>query len=165
VRTFSTRREHNSSILDIRVQRITWPNIEPAPKRSRKNNLSLGRYFGLHGKTILLQMQVFDNISLSKLVFIGFDLLQEVSAPPPSAAEGSGMTEPTAVGIGQPPVSGTTPSLLNSAYNPVQFWPRGRGLQSEQRPQELPFRFAAIGGKSLAGFLSKNPFGFRRKPM
>jgi len=33
VRTFSSRRQHNSSILDIRVQRITWPNIKSAAQR------------------------------------------------------------------------------------------------------------------------------------
>jgi len=37
--------------------------------------------------------------------------------------------------------------------------------QSAQCPQELPFRFTAKGGRSLAGFLSKNPLGFSRKPM
>jgi hypothetical protein len=37
------------AIADISVQRITWPNIESAAKRPWENDLSLGRYFGLHG--------------------------------------------------------------------------------------------------------------------
>jgi len=41
------RRQHNSSIFYIGVQRITCPNIEFAAKRAWKNNLSLGGKLGL----------------------------------------------------------------------------------------------------------------------
>ena len=50
---FLARRQYNTPILYISVQRITWPNIESAAKRPGENDLPLGRYFGLHGKTIL----------------------------------------------------------------------------------------------------------------
>jgi hypothetical protein len=56
--TFLARRQHNSPILYIGVQGITWTNIESAAKRPWKNDLSLGRYFGLHGKTILPRQNI-----------------------------------------------------------------------------------------------------------
>jgi hypothetical protein len=51
---FFARSQHNSPILYIRVQWIAWADIEAAAKRPWKNDLSLRRNFGLHGKTILL---------------------------------------------------------------------------------------------------------------
>ena len=60
VEAFLARRQDNSPILYIGVQWITWSNIESAAKRFRKNDLSLRRYFGLHGKTIL---PIFSNSS------------------------------------------------------------------------------------------------------
>jgi hypothetical protein len=39
--TFLARRQNNSPILYIGVHGITWPNIESAPKRPWKNDLSL----------------------------------------------------------------------------------------------------------------------------
>jgi hypothetical protein len=53
MRPLVARRQHNSPILYIGVQRITCPNIESAAKRAWKNDLSLRGNFGLHGKTIL----------------------------------------------------------------------------------------------------------------
>jgi hypothetical protein len=50
---FLARSQHNSSILYVGVQGIACTNIEAAPKRPWKNDLSLRGNFGLHGKTIL----------------------------------------------------------------------------------------------------------------
>jgi hypothetical protein len=58
VRAFLARRQYNSPTLYIDVQRIAGTNIESTPKRPWKDDLSLGRYFGLHGKTILRHHRV-----------------------------------------------------------------------------------------------------------
>src|SRR5258708_26825199 len=50
---FLARRQYNTPILYVGVERIACTNIEAAPKRPWKNDLSLGGNFGLHGKTIL----------------------------------------------------------------------------------------------------------------
>jgi hypothetical protein len=50
---FLARRQYNTPILYVGVQRIACTNIEAAPKRPWKNDLSLRGNFGLHGKTIL----------------------------------------------------------------------------------------------------------------
>jgi hypothetical protein len=50
---FLARRQYNTPILYIDVQRIAGTDIEAAPKWPRKNDLSLRGNFGLHGKTIL----------------------------------------------------------------------------------------------------------------
>ena len=47
------RRQYNTPVLYIGIQRITWPNIELPAERPWKNDLPLGGNFGLHGKTIL----------------------------------------------------------------------------------------------------------------
>ena len=51
---FLARRQYNTPILYIGVQRMTCTNIEATPKRPWKNDLSLRGNFGLHGKTVLL---------------------------------------------------------------------------------------------------------------
>ena len=53
MRPLSPGRQYNSPVLYIGVQRIPGTNIESATKPARKNDLSLSRNFGLHGKTIL----------------------------------------------------------------------------------------------------------------
>jgi len=50
---FLARRQYNTPILYIGVQRIASTDIEAAPEWPRKNDLSLRGNFGLHGKTIL----------------------------------------------------------------------------------------------------------------
>src|SRR5258708_24891964 len=50
---FLARRQYNTPILYVGVQRIACTNIEAASKRPGKNDLSLRGNFGLHGKTIL----------------------------------------------------------------------------------------------------------------
>jgi hypothetical protein len=50
---FLVRRQYDTPILYVDVQWIACTNIEAAPKRPWKNDLSLGGNFGLHGKTIL----------------------------------------------------------------------------------------------------------------
>jgi hypothetical protein len=50
---FLARRQYNTPILYIAVQRIACTDIEAAPKWPGKNDLSLRGNFGLHGKTIL----------------------------------------------------------------------------------------------------------------
>ncbi len=50
---FLARRQYNTPTLYVGVQRIACTNIEAAPKRPWKNDLSLRGNFGLHGKTIL----------------------------------------------------------------------------------------------------------------
>jgi hypothetical protein len=63
MRAFLARRQHNSPILDIRVQWIARADIEAAAKRPWKNDLSLRGNFGLHGKTILPRIWSFRNRS------------------------------------------------------------------------------------------------------
>jgi hypothetical protein len=50
---FLARRQYNTPILYIGVQLIACTDIEAAPKRPWKNDLSLRGNLGLHGKTIL----------------------------------------------------------------------------------------------------------------
>src|ERR1700676_5670839 len=50
---FLARRQYNTPILYVGVQRIACTNIEAAPKRPWKNDLSLRGNLSLHGKTIL----------------------------------------------------------------------------------------------------------------
>jgi hypothetical protein len=50
---FLARRQYNTPILYIGVQRIARTDIEAASKWPWKNDLSLRGNFGLHGKTIL----------------------------------------------------------------------------------------------------------------
>src|ERR1700675_795146 len=50
---FLARRQYNTPILYVGVKRIACTNIEAAPKRPWKNDLSLRGTLGLHGKTIL----------------------------------------------------------------------------------------------------------------
>lgn len=49
--SISSRRQHNSSILDIRVQRTTWPNIKSAAQRPGKRLVpwSIPWFVGLRG--------------------------------------------------------------------------------------------------------------------
>jgi hypothetical protein len=54
----SLRRQDNSPVLNIRFQRIPGTNIEPATKRTGKNDLPLSGNFGLHGKTILPMLKL-----------------------------------------------------------------------------------------------------------
>jgi hypothetical protein len=53
VSPFPARRQHNSAILDLGVQRIPRLNVEAAAERAWQNNLPFGGNLGLHGKTIL----------------------------------------------------------------------------------------------------------------
>jgi hypothetical protein len=62
---FLARRQYNTPILYIGVQRIACTDIEAAPKWPRKNDLSLRGDFGLHGKTILPSWRRFRNASSS----------------------------------------------------------------------------------------------------
>jgi|SRR5580700_12213274 hypothetical protein len=62
---FFARRQYNTPILYIGVQRIASTDIEAAPEWPRKNDLSLRGNFGLHGKTILPSSRRFRNISSS----------------------------------------------------------------------------------------------------
>jgi hypothetical protein len=62
---FLARRQYNTPILYIGVQRIACTDIEAAPKRPRKNDLSLRGDCGLHGKTILPSWRRFRNTSSS----------------------------------------------------------------------------------------------------
>ena len=62
---FLARRQYNTPILYIGVQRIACTDIEAAPKWPRKNDLSLRGDFGLHGKTILPSCGRFRNSSSS----------------------------------------------------------------------------------------------------
>src|ERR1700675_2362672 len=62
---FLARRQYNTPILYIGVQRIACTDIEAAPKRPRKHDLSLRGDFGLHGKTILPSWRRFRNTSSS----------------------------------------------------------------------------------------------------
>jgi hypothetical protein len=62
---FFARRQYNTPILYIGVQRIACTDIEAAPKWARKNDLSLRGNFGLHGKTILPSSRRFRNTSSS----------------------------------------------------------------------------------------------------
>jgi hypothetical protein len=64
---FLARRQYNTPILYIGVQRIACTDIEAAPKWSWKNDLSLRGNFGLHGKTILPSSRRFRNTSSSAL--------------------------------------------------------------------------------------------------
>jgi hypothetical protein len=63
---FLARRQHDSPIFYIGVQRITCTNIQAAPKRPWKNDLSLRGNLGVHGKTILPKTRQFRNTSSSE---------------------------------------------------------------------------------------------------
>jgi hypothetical protein len=58
---FLARRQYNTPILYIGVQRIACTDIEAAAKWPWKNDLSLRGNFGLHGKTILPSSRRFRN--------------------------------------------------------------------------------------------------------
>jgi hypothetical protein len=60
---FLARRQYNTPILYIGVQRIACTDIEAAAKWPWKNDLSLRGNFGLHGKTILPSSRRFRNTS------------------------------------------------------------------------------------------------------
>src|SRR5215470_2863380 len=45
--------EHNPSINDVRVQRVSLSDAEPAAQRTWKDDLAFGGNFSLHSKTIL----------------------------------------------------------------------------------------------------------------
>jgi len=62
---FLARRQYNTPILYIGVQRIACTDIEAAAKWPWKNDLSLRGNFGLHGKTILPSSRRFRNTSSS----------------------------------------------------------------------------------------------------
>ena len=62
---FLARRQYDTPILYIGVQRIACTDIEAAPKWPRKHDLSLSGDFGLHGKTILPSWRRFHNASSS----------------------------------------------------------------------------------------------------
>jgi hypothetical protein len=62
---FLARRQYNTPILYIDVQRIACTDIEATAKRPWKNDLSLCGNFGLHGKTILPSGRRFRNTSSS----------------------------------------------------------------------------------------------------
>jgi hypothetical protein len=62
---FLARRQYNTPILYIGVQRIACRDIEAAAKWPWKNDSSLGGNFGLHGKTILPPSRRFRNTSSS----------------------------------------------------------------------------------------------------
>ena len=51
--TFLARRQHNSSILYIGIERIACTDIETTTKRTGENDLSLRGNLGLHSKIIL----------------------------------------------------------------------------------------------------------------
>jgi hypothetical protein len=63
---FLARRQYNTPILYIGVQRIACTDIEAAPKWPWKNDLSLRGNFGLHGKTILPSSRRFRNTYLQR---------------------------------------------------------------------------------------------------
>jgi hypothetical protein len=62
---FLARRQYNTPILYIGVQRIACTDIEAAAKWPWKNDLSLRGNFGLHGKIILPSSRRFPNTSSS----------------------------------------------------------------------------------------------------
>jgi hypothetical protein len=53
VATVVTRCQDNSASFDVRLQCIARADAKPAAKRTGENNLPLGGYFSLHGKTLL----------------------------------------------------------------------------------------------------------------
>jgi hypothetical protein len=63
---FLARRQYNTPILYIGVQRIACTDIEAPPKWPWKNDLSFRGNFGLHGKTILPSSRQFRNTYLQR---------------------------------------------------------------------------------------------------
>jgi len=53
VTTLVTRCQHDSTGFDVRLKDVTGADPKTTAKRTRENNLALGGYFGLHGKTVL----------------------------------------------------------------------------------------------------------------
>jgi hypothetical protein len=79
---FLARRQYNTPILYIGVQRIACTDIEAAPKWPWKNDLSLRGNFGLHGKTILPSSRRFRNTAVGLRFSTGLaDEVLPVSTP------------------------------------------------------------------------------------